>query len=48
MITKTIKHTANATSVISTEIRWRILGMTIVRKVLYYPNVKEYDVVVKF
>lgn len=44
MITKTIKHSISGSKVTSTTIVWKVLGITVVKKTLYYPSLEYYAV----
>lgn len=56
MITKTINHNISGLHhakegnerVVSTTITWKFLGITVVKKTLYYPDLKEYEVNITF
>jgi hypothetical protein len=48
MIKKTIKHSTSGSALISTEIKWTMFGITIVRKTHYYPKLKECEYTMGF
>ena len=48
MITKTIRHNISGSKVTSTTIEWKVLGITVVKKTLYYPKLDTYDVSITF
>jgi len=48
MITKTIKHSISGSRVASTTIEWKVLGITVVKKTLYYPSLEYYEVSITF
>lgn len=56
MITKTIKHNitglhkskSGSERIETTTITWKFLGITIVKKTLYYPEIEQYEVNIRF